>query len=242
MASKREQWMSTKLAQCFNIEAENAASFLADNAKKVAPFLNDPKSPPKLFVYYQKQQFEKESLIMTINGEGEKLTGRVLYFIRNSNGKPVKTAIDNDAQVLCGELDAEILQNLKYTLEKVYNPYLVEQKEWGKIDQSEDKNAFIKISDKFGENLGRKIANLSGDVTLKVPDAPHDKIEQKPAAYARAAKDPEVLKHFRTIVESWCENITKYMENDPSLVAIDVKDTRGPEVCFQYCTCCLTRI
>ena len=154
--------MATKVAHAFNIEETNAAEFLAANAKKVTPFLADPKSPPKLFIYYQKQQFDKEGLCMTVNGEGEKLAGRVCYFIRNSNGKPVKTAIDNDAQVLAGEFDADILQNLKDTIEQVYNPYLNVQKEWGKIDQAEDKDTFIKLSNKFGENLGRKIANLNG--------------------------------------------------------------------------------
>jgi dynein heavy chain len=71
-------------------------------------------------------------------------------------------------------------------------------------------------------------------VELRAPESPHDKIEQKPAAYARAAKDPEVLTHFQGIVTSWCDQITKYMEDDPSNQPIDPKVDSGPDVEIEY--------
>ena len=86
-------------------------------------------------------------------------------------------------------------------------------KAWGQITEETDRKEFVDQLQKFDSDLKRKISNLRGDVELRVPEAPHDKIEQKPAAYSRAARDPQVLAHFQTIIASWCEQITKYMEH-----------------------------
>ena len=43
------------------------------------------------------------------------------------------------------------------------------------------------------------------DMQLRTPQPPHDKIEQKPASYAKAAKDKAVLEHFQGIVHNHSE-------------------------------------
>lgn len=81
---------------------------------------------------------------------------------------------------------------------QVFSPLLSRQDEWGLVKKdTREHTTFITQLTKFDDDLKRKIANLRGDVELRTPQPPHDKIEQKPASYAKAAKDKAVLEHFQ---------------------------------------------
>lgn len=233
LASKRVLWMKTKIMLSFAIDDETVSKCLTDNFKRLESFFKDMDSLPKLFFYYQPRQFKKNELFMSVVGDGDKLEGKCVYFLRNST-KPIKDGTDQDQTVLFGELSAKLLETFEETLASVYSPLLASNTEWGQIKLEKDKQEFISKIVKFHEQLKRKIANLRGDVELKLPQPPHDKIEQKPAAYAKAAKDPEVLKHFQSIVTSWCEQITKYVENDESTLPIKKDVQTGPEKEIEY--------
>jgi len=232
--NKRQEWMVTKLSQCFDVSVEVAEKCIRDNKKKVDTFLIDVKSPPKLFFFYQPRQFKVAELFLSVGGEGEKLEGKCLYFIRDSGAKAVNVKVGQDHTVLAGELTADILNTFQTTLEQVYKPLLKQQPTWGEIKREKERKYFLDHLSKFEEELKRKIANLRGDVELRTPAPPFDKIEQKPASYAKAAKDKAVLTHFQDIVTSWCEQITKYLEDDQSNTPIQPNNESGPDVEIEY--------
>jgi len=202
----------TKLVQCFGVPAETAEKCIRESRKKIDAFLTDVKSPPKLFFFFQPRQFKVAELFLSVGGDGDKLEGKCLYFLRDSAGKPVNLKVGQDHTVLSGEITHDILATFQQTLQHVYGPLLAKQPEWGAIRREKERKQFLDQLGKFEDELKRKIANLRGDVLLRTPAAPFDKIEQKPASYAKAAKDRPTLEHFQDIVSSWCEQITKYME------------------------------
>ena len=79
----------------------------------------------------------------------------------------------------------------------MYAPLLKAQDSWGEIRREKEKKGFLDQLVKFDDELKHKISNLRGDVELATPDAPYDKIEQKPAEYQKAATDAKVLAHFQ---------------------------------------------
>lgn len=224
----------TKLQQCFNVPLDAADKCVRDHKKKIDLFLQDPKSPPKLFFFYQPRQFKVAELFLSVGGDGEKLEGKCLYFLRDAGAKPVNTKVGQDHTVLAGEITADILATFQQTLSQVYAPLLARQNEWGAIRREKERKAFLDQLGKFEEELKRKIANLRGDVELRTPAAPFDKIEQKPASYAKAAKDRATLNHFQDIVSSWCEQITKYMEDDQSNTPLAASNEKGPDEEIEY--------
>jgi dynein heavy chain len=231
--TERVKWMVSKIMESYALDAETVQKCFLENMKKIDGFLADPTTPPKLFVYYQPRQFKKLELFISLNDD--KLSSKCAYFVRLNQGKKtVKQTVAHDSQVLFGEVSKDILHGFQQVLQNLYNPMLQAQPEWGLIKSDKKQQPFLGVIGTFQEDLKHTIANLRGDVELRVPEAPHDKIEQKPAAYARAAKDPVVLKHFQDIVTSWCDQITKYMNNDKSKEPIDAKQNSGPEVEIEY--------
>ena len=156
-----------------------------------------------------------------------------MYFLRDTN-KPVKTAVATDESVVCGELSSELLTTYESTISEVYVPLLETQKEWGCIKGDKQKSSFLKQTNKFVENLRKKINNLRGDLELNTPSAPFDEIEQKPSAYTAAAEDKPTVEHFVGIVESWINSISTYIANDPSNTPMEAKDNSGPDVEIEY--------
>ena len=139
--------------------------------------------------------------LLFLDGLGEKLTHKCCYFIRDSK-KPVRTNIPQDNSVIVGEITADILDTFESTLSKVYTPILSNQEEWGHIKRHEEKQAFLSNLSRFQTDLQKKLSNLCGDIQLKTPVAPYDNIEPKPASYAEAVRDPQLLFHFCGIVDS----------------------------------------
>jgi len=235
--TRRHQWMADKLTQSFGVTDEQIVACFRSIKKKLEAFFADPTSPPKLFFYYQprKRTSRQPELFLASATDGDKLEGKCLWFLRNTAPKQaVNTKIGQDATVLCGEMNSEILQTFEGTLSQVYAPLLKSQEQWGQITQEKDKRAFLDTIAKFDEDLKKRISNLRGDVELRSPESPYDKIEQKPASYAKAAQDAKLVEHFSDIVNSWCEQITKYMEDDPSNTPLDKHTDSGPDVEIDY--------
>ena len=115
-------WLQvTKLQQCFTVTVEVAEKSVRDSKKKIDLFLNDPKSPPKLFFFYQPRQFKVAELFLSAGSDNEKLEGKCLYFLRDAPGnKPVNTKVGQDHTVLAGEITQDILSTFQQTLQHVY--------------------------------------------------------------------------------------------------------------------------
>lgn len=67
-----------------------------------------------------------------------------------------------------------------------------------------------------------------------MPSAPHDTVQQKPSAYMQAARNDQLVAHFRGVLGSWCSDITKYIQNDPSSQPLESTNTEGPDVEIDY--------
>eukprot|EP00462_Mataza_sp_D1_P007532 CAMPEP_0175123998 /NCGR_PEP_ID=MMETSP0087-20121206/2542_1 /TAXON_ID=136419 /ORGANISM="Unknown Unknown, Strain D1" /LENGTH=4569 /DNA_ID=CAMNT_0016405727 /DNA_START=105 /DNA_END=13811 /DNA_ORIENTATION=+ len=238
MASKfsaRVQWMASKITSAFAVDEESVEKVLVDNRKRIDSFLLDHSTPPKLFFFFQPRQFQKPELFISSIGDGDKLNCKCIYFLRNCTGKQVvKDNVASDNTVVFGELNPKILESFEETLSTIFSPLLKSNSTWGLIKSEKDKTSFVSQVDKFQKTLKSKISNLRGDVELKLPEAPFDQIEQKPAAYAKAAKDSATLKHFTAIIESWIKVITDYMDDDASNIPISVKEHIGPEKEIEY--------
>ena len=65
---------------------------LVDCKKKLDAFMEDMAAPPKLFFFYQPRQFKKPELFCSLVGDGEKLEGKCVYFLRCST-KPIKQVV-----------------------------------------------------------------------------------------------------------------------------------------------------
>lgn len=231
---KRIQWMVLKLAVAYALEDGTVQRFIAEHRSKVDAFLEQLDSPMKLFFFFQPRQFKKPELYLSLVGDGEKLQGKCVYFLRNST-KPIKIAVYSDNTVISGEINADLLHTFEFSLSTLYTPVLRGSSEWGHIKRKDDQQNLLGEIDKFDEDLKKKILNLRGDVDLRTPEPPFDKIDQKPAAYAKAAKDKATLTHFSGIVASWCAQITEYMQNDPSKKPLDPdRCDDGPEIEIEY--------
>jgi dynein heavy chain len=242
LGSKRAEWMVKKVLLSHggggggenDLTEDVVQKCFSANQKKIEAFLNDPEAPPKLFFFYQPRQFKnKPELYVSLVGDGEKLTGKCCYFLRTV-AKPVKVAVASDNSVIHGELSSELLVGFQQSVAGLYGPLLKKADKWGAIQRPEDREPFMTDFDKFDENLKHKIDNLHGDVTLEVPQPPHDKIDQKPAAYQRAARNPAILEHFIDIIQKWCKKITTYMETDPSTIPLSPLSNEGPETEIDY--------
>jgi len=136
-------------------------------------------------------------------GPDEKLRGKCVYFVRDSD-KPIKTTVASDESVIAGELSADILPAYEEMVSKVYYPMLCNQSDWGQIKDERERKTFLKDTSKFVDGLQRKMENLRGDIELKVPGDPYDKIEQKPAVYAKVCAEV----HLTAINDgAWCDGL-----------------------------------
>lgn len=167
-------------------------------------------------------------------GPSEKLTTKCFYFVRDSN-KPVRLDVPSSNEVICGELGPNILESLGVTISKVYAPILANQDEWGKIRREKDKQPFLTQLNKLHADLQKKMSNLKGDLQLATPrEEISSKIESKPPAYVIAAQNPDTVMEFRRTIESWCSNITAYLENDKSIRPLSLDCEEGPDVEIEY--------
>jgi len=225
--------MVQKVALSFNLPEAESEKCFRDHLKLVDQFMSDMTVPPKLFVFYQPRQAKTPELFITAGSDMDKLEGKCVYFIRDSV-KPISNKVAQDSTVICGETSGNLLQVYEDVLSQIYAPIITNLDEWGKISDENQKKTFITDVMKFDENIKSKLENLRGDVELKTPEAPHDKIEQKPVSYSKASLDSECLKHFVGIVTSWCDTITKYLKDDPSSIPLKPDNMTGPKVEIEH--------
>eukprot|EP00462_Mataza_sp_D1_P017376 CAMPEP_0175163132 /NCGR_PEP_ID=MMETSP0087-20121206/25561_1 /TAXON_ID=136419 /ORGANISM="Unknown Unknown, Strain D1" /LENGTH=4572 /DNA_ID=CAMNT_0016451765 /DNA_START=103 /DNA_END=13822 /DNA_ORIENTATION=+ len=229
---KRTAWMAEKCKLSFCIDEETVNKFFETNYKRIEQFYS-PDAPPKLFFYYQGHDGKKDEIYLSTDGNSEKLKGKCVYFLRNSP-KPIKKDVNHDGTVVFGEISSQILESLQQTLAGLYGPLVTNNPTWGKITKGSDRQTFMDQLLKFHDGLKKKIANLRGDVELKLPGPGFDDVEQKPAAYAKAAKNPDLISHFKGVVSSWCDVISKYMADDKSVIPMKPTDDSGPDVEIEY--------
>jgi len=221
----RFKWMCDKLVTSFGLDEKNAPLALKcilDNLTRVQSFCLDLSTPPKLFFFYQERDVNgKKDIFLSSGLEGEKLTGKCVYFIRDAH-RPVSLTNASDNTIISGELSPLILQNLQQTLNEVYVPLVKTQADWGQIKLNEDRHEFMEKLEEFDDDLQQKIQNLQGEVTLDTPRDKFATIEQKPASYTKESRNPETLAEFKRIVASWISTINRYIKNDSSNIPLGI--------------------
>jgi dynein heavy chain, axonemal len=100
---------------------------------------------------------------------------------------------------------------------------------WGKVDD-EQKNDFISEIGSFITNLNEALNSFASGLDLRSPDAKIIRAVEVKAH--RTALPPDAVDHFESLLNEWCNQIEKYL-NQPSDSGADTDDV-GPRGELEY--------
>eukprot|EP01138_Halocafeteria_seosinensis_P007479 gb/GECG01007645.1/.p1 GENE.gb/GECG01007645.1/~~gb/GECG01007645.1/.p1 ORF type:complete len:3314 (+),score=514.53 gb/GECG01007645.1/:1-9942(+) len=215
----RYQWIKTRIAATFDLDQETVDDFF-DQPEPVSYFetLCQGTGPSRVFVFYQSPDANSDESTVTerppqlyvSDGNTDRIKGRALYFLRNTDGE-IDTQKESDESLLTGELNPDVLALFEAQLSDVFKP-LVEQKEnWGKADEK-SKKEFTQDMKRFTEDMEEALRNIGSGVELEHPNPQFDldKMQKDPVKYVQ--QNPSALRHFETLIESWCDEIEKHVD------------------------------
>ena len=236
------------LAQSFGLGVQKCKDELHDDKTYAAiiDFLKGDERVPKLVFFYQTRdtynpdthelEFEAPDnatpqLFLT-TGELERQKATGVFFIRTKGAKEVSDQKPEE-DLSYSILPARAMEGLQVLLNQLYLPMLeAEQKGWKAGVGVEDSTAeFFASYHKFGETLSEAVSSLQGGFSLRRPDNLYD-IENKAAAFTRAANMPDVVKAFEDVADEWCGDTEKLLAESESARA--ESDDAGPETELEY--------
>ena len=150
-------------------------------------------------------------LILT-TGESDKLRGKAVYFVRATTKAVNASSVEQD--ITCGEIASSALDTFRALVMDLFLPILKEQAHpWGK--NSEESTAeFMTSTAKFAGTLSEAVNSLQGGVELRKPERKYiDSIELSPKGFTKAAADAEVSDAFETIIDDWCSQVERLLED-----------------------------
>eukprot|EP00741_Cyanophora_paradoxa_P017811 tig00021017_g17202.t1 len=210
---QRHRYISGKVVEAFGLDTTQVEDFVAGEKQLglINQFLQ-PDGPQKILFYHQAKGDDlnpeaKKELFLT-TGDNERLTGKAVYFSRATGSKAVNAAtVDTD--LVYGELLGAPLENLHVLLSDLYFPLLRQQEGWARASEDTTKE-FLTGVHKFVETLTEAVTSLQGGIELRKPDKKYD-VENKQAAFNRAASDPELVGHFEMVLEDWCRQVERVL-------------------------------
>ena len=213
----RHAFIVNKLSESYGEDVKNVEVALLRNKAEVDSFF-EPNGPPKLIWFYQSPQDDGsgepssgEKRLFLTTGDVDGLDNKAVYFIRNNAKGVAEKSVEQD--VSCGEIQGGMLETLRTVLTDVFLPIFKEQQDWGKSAESETAE-FLDGATKFGNMLSEVVNNLQGGVELKKPEKRYADLELKPNTFNKLAQDPEATAHFEAILEDWCVQTEKLLEED----------------------------
>ena len=212
---------------------------MAENDEQVSGFL-DGTGASKLIWYYQVPEELNENgelvqvgtdpTLQLTSGDTDRITGKAVYFIRqNPKGVSEKTI---DADVTVGEVLAGALESYKALVTDLFLPILKEQGNWGKSSE-ENTQEFLTGTARFGGTLNEAVNSLQGGIELKKPDKKYGDLELKPQVFNKAAQDSETADHFELVLEDWCAQTEKLLEEGGEGNRMD-GDESGPDTELEF--------
>ena len=204
------QWIANKLKEALGPDGHLADGAVKDAQQQVQALVGAD-GPLKIMFFFQLPEAEtdfgeyitiqgaKPKLFFT-TGERERVRGRCFYFVRMNNAKALDIkSIETD--MTYGEVPPNILESFQVTLSQVFTPAIATQ-EWGKSTE-EERTEFQTQLEKFNHTLNDAAMSLQGGIELRKPDKLGE-VENKQAAYMRAAIDESILSHCEQVVQEWC--------------------------------------
>ena len=212
---------------------------MAENDEQVSGFL-DGTGASKLIWYYQVPEELNENgelvqvgtdpTLQLTSGDTDRITGKAVYFIRqNPKGVSEKTI---DADVTVGEVLTGALESYKALVTDLFLPILKEQGNWGKSTE-ENTQDFLTGTARFGGTLNEAVNSLQGGIELKKPDKKYGDLELKPQVFNKAAQDSETADHFELVLEDWCAQTEKLLEEGGEGNRMD-GDESGPDTELEF--------
>lgn len=231
----RHAFIVNKLSESYGEDVKNVEVALLRNKAEVDSFF-EPNGPPKLIWFYQSPQDDGsgepssgEKRLFLTTGDVDGLDNKAVYFIRNNAKGVAEKSVEQD--VSCGEIQGGMLETLRTVLTDVFLPIFKEQQDWGKSAESETAE-FLDGATKFGNMLSEVVNNLQGGVELKKPEKRYADLELKPNTFNKLAQDPEATAHFEAILEDWCVQTEKLLEEDDS--SYSLADESGPDTEIEF--------
>ena len=231
----RHAFIVNKLSESYGEDVKNVEVALLRNKAEVDSFF-EPNGPPKLIWFYQSPQDDGsgepssgEKRLFLTTGDVDGLDNKAVYFIRNNAKGVAEKSVEQD--VSCGEIQGGMLETLRTVLTDVFLPIFKEQQDWGKSAESETAE-FLDGATKFGNMLSEVVNNLQGGVELKKPEKRYADLKLKPNTFNKLAQDPEATAHFEAILEDWCVQTEKLLEEDDS--SYSLADESGPDTEIEF--------
>ena len=196
----------------------------------------EPDGPQKLMFVYQPGEPSAEggdsapaSLQLT-SGELERLTGKCVYFVRTGLKGVSERTLEQD--MMMGMVSGAALESYTSLVSELYLPILKEQSSWGK-NTEENTSEFMTLAGKFSATLNEAMSSLQGGVELRKPEKKYlDQIELKPQAFNRAATDTEVVEYFEGVLEDWCAQTERLLDEGEG--SRKETDDAGPDTELEF--------
>lgn len=226
--TSRHRWCIERIKNTFkeeNVDESIVQDFIRQ-PKVLTEFntLFSGKGKNAIFVHYQRKHVSfldnavnqencgQAELFLSF-GDSIPMTSKCCYFIR-SKEEVVDVTVENDTDLLFGEISATPLKSIETILISQFVPLFSTSSEWGKtnIDQKLD---FDSELFKFTGDVSLALQNLSHGIKLRSVD---NNIEQKldskdlESILDTGDEDSIMIQNLKIIVEEWCKDIEKYME------------------------------
>eukprot|EP01040_Poterioochromonas_malhamensis_P004773 gene4773-5123_t len=239
--TERHRWCMNKILEAFGPElTQEAVQAFMRNDANLQRFTNFFKgdSSGRLFVFYQAEGSEAEGSwsetqaaknLVISDGTTGLMSQKCCYFIRNvGSGVALDGAKSGDADLLFGELGSSPLSTIEALLSQSYRPLIDIYDNWGKVDE-EQKNDFVGEMNSFITNINEALSSFASGLELRAPDPKIIRAVEVKAH--RTALPADAVDHFESLLNEWCNQIEKYLnQTSPSGDTDDV----GPRGELEY--------
>ena len=153
------------------------------------------------------------------------MTQKCCYFVRNvASGVALDGSKIGESDLLFGELGESPLGTIESMLSQSYRPMLDSYDSWGKVDE-EQRSDFISEIGSFITNINEALTSFAGGLELRFPDPKIIKaIEVKSN---RTAIPTDAVNHFESLLNDWCNQIERYLDQTNNNVSDDDTGPRG---------------
>jgi dynein heavy chain, axonemal len=174
---------------------------------------------------------KRASELFVTDGEGEPLIGKAVYFLRRDPDAPLDLSKADDG-MLCGEVTSDLLSLFANQLTEIFAPAIKDRSAWGEAPPGVA-DEFVKQLEEMATEIDETIRSVSAGVKLR-PVPAHVDIESMLTNPVKAAKsDPDSVRTFESLIESWCVDIERFIE-DGSLCDSAVRDVEGPRGVIEW--------
>jgi len=250
MATLRHRWIASRVADVFGLDVDTVSTSL-QSRDAAAEFdrLLDGSGPAALYVYYQPRDVRGPdgtvspgagpSQLIVHTGAASKLRGRAVWFLRQADGEVDLSKI-GDAALLSGEIGSNLLESLSTELSAVFEPTFRDQSDWGKAS-AEQPVEFRADMSRTVASVDEAIRGMGTGVTLGKPSKETDLDVALRQATAGTGPSADVIRTFEGLVEGWCTQITRYL-NEPPKEEVSRDKLPGPRAVLEHWRVRMTRL